>query len=35
MIDWDSADWGGNVHQASDGSWVQDKRRGDDHPHGR
>lgn len=25
MIDWDSENWGGNVHYASDGSWVTDK----------
>jgi hypothetical protein len=25
MIDWDSEDWGGRVHLASNGSWVTDK----------
>ena len=25
MIDWDSDDWGGTVHYASDGSWVTGK----------
>lgn len=25
MIDWDSEDWGGKVHYASNGSWVTDK----------
>jgi hypothetical protein len=25
MIEWRSEDWGGNVHLASDGSWVSDK----------
>jgi hypothetical protein len=29
MIDWDSEDWGGKVHYASNGSWVTDKH-GDD-----
>ena len=29
MIDWDSEDWGGRVHYASDGSWVAD-RHGDE-----
>jgi len=29
MIDWNSEDWGGRVHLASDGSWVADKH-GDD-----
>jgi hypothetical protein len=27
MIDWDSEDWGGAVHLAANGSWVQDKHR--------
>jgi hypothetical protein len=25
MIDWDSEDWSGHVHLASNGSWVSDK----------
>jgi hypothetical protein len=25
MIDWNSEDWGGHVHLASNGSWVSDK----------
>lgn len=25
MIDWDSEDWGGKVHYASNGSWVTDR----------
>lgn len=29
MIDWDAEDWGGNVHLASNGSWVVD-RHGDE-----
>lgn len=29
MIDWDSDDWGGGVHLASNGSWVPD-RHGDE-----
>lgn len=30
MIEWGSPNWGGNVHMASDGSWVAD-RHGDEH----
>lgn len=26
MIEWGSDSWGGNVHYASNGSWVTDKR---------
>jgi hypothetical protein len=29
MIEWGSDTWGGNVHYASNGSWVTD-RHGDD-----
>ncbi len=29
MIDWDSENWGGTVHLASDGSWVDDTHRRD------
>lgn len=29
MIDWESGDWGGRVHLASNGSWVPD-RHGDE-----
>lgn len=29
MIDWEAEDWGGNVHYASNGSWVTD-RHGDE-----
>ncbi len=25
MIEWGSENWGGNVHYASDGSWVSDR----------
>lgn len=25
MIEWGSENWGGNVHYASNGSWVTDK----------
>jgi hypothetical protein len=32
MIDWDSDDWGGRVHLASNGSWVNDRH--DDGPRG-
>jgi hypothetical protein len=34
MIDWDSDTWGGAVHLASDGSWVEDTHRRDDDPAG-
>lgn len=34
MIDWDSDTWGGAVHLASDGSWVEDTHRRDDDPVG-
>jgi hypothetical protein len=29
MIDWDSEAWGGTVHLASDGSWVDDTHERD------
>lgn len=29
MIDWDSDTWGGTVHLASNGSWVDDTHRRD------
>lgn len=29
MIEWGSATWGGNVHYASNGSWVPDKHGND------
>jgi hypothetical protein len=29
VIEWGSENWGGNVHYASNGSWVTDKH-GDD-----
>lgn len=29
MVEWGSENWGGNVHYASNGSWVVDKH-GDD-----
>ena len=29
MIDWNSDNWGGGLHYASDGSWVAD-RNGDE-----
>ncbi|HEX2892900.1 MAG TPA: hypothetical protein VHO29_02735 [Marmoricola sp.] len=29
MIDWDSETWGGTVHLAADGSWVEDTHRRD------
>lgn len=32
MIDWDSDRWGGQVHLASNGSWVSD-RHGDEPEH--
>jgi hypothetical protein len=32
MINWDSDNWGGRVHYASDGSWVADKH-GDEGEH--
>ena len=32
MINWDSDNWGGRVHFASDGSWVADKH-GDEGEH--
>jgi hypothetical protein len=25
MIDWNSDDWGGDVHYAANGSWVADR----------
>ncbi len=30
MIEWGSENWGGNVHYASNGSWVTDKHGDDD-----
>ena len=29
MIEWGSANWGGNVHHASNGSWATDKHGND------
>ena len=29
MINWESETWGGTVHLASNGSWVDDKHRRD------
>jgi len=29
MIEWGSENWGGNVHYASNGSWVTDKHDDD------
>jgi hypothetical protein len=29
MIEWGSATWGGNVHHASNGSWVTDEHSSD------
>jgi hypothetical protein len=29
MIEWGSASWGGNVHHASNGSWVPDAHGND------
>ncbi len=29
MIEWGSDSWGGNVHYASNGSWVSDKHASD------
>lgn len=30
MIDWDRADWGGHVHEASNGSWTDTERMEED-----
>lgn len=29
MIEWGSENWGGNVHYASNGSWVTDRHDDD------
>ena len=29
MVDWDSQSWGGTVHLAANGSWVDDKHTRD------
>ena len=29
MIDWDRTDWGGHVHEASNGSWTDTERTED------
>lgn len=31
MIDWESDSWGGNIHFASNGSWVADRHDDDGH----
>jgi hypothetical protein len=30
MIEWGSPNWGGNVHLASNGSWVPDQHSDED-----
>jgi hypothetical protein len=30
MIDWNSENWGGGVHYAENGSWVNDKHSADE-----